>query len=142
MSLSVPRAVPIGALGRGVGGTPGGVGVMRGGSCDWYSSDHRAAARARRAERLVKQFDLTCIGTGDILRAAIASGSEMGRTVKPLIDQGLLVPDPIVNDLVAELFRGPNRPERFVMDGYPRTYSQAISFDALLRQEFLAIDAW
>ena len=55
--------------------------------------------------------------------------------------QGLLVPDPVVNDVVAELFRGTDRPERFVMDGYPRTLAQAVAFDALLRQQFLRLDA-
>jgi adenylate kinase len=65
----------------------------------------------------------------------------MGRRVKPLMDQGRLVPDSDVNEVVAELFRGGNRPERFVTDGYPRTYSQAVAFDALLAQQFLALDA-
>src|SRR5262249_31469905 len=65
----------------------------------------------------------------------------MGKQVEPLIKQGLLVPDTIVNEVVAELFRGENRPERFVMDGYPRTLAQAVAVDALLRQQFLNLDA-
>jgi adenylate kinase len=84
---------------------------------------------------------LKYIGTGDMLREAIDRGTEMGKRVKPQMDQGLLVPDPEVNDVVAELFRAPDRPDCFVMDGYPRTYSQAIAFDALLRQQFLSLDA-
>lgn len=99
------------------------------------------SGKGTQAERLVKQFKLTAIGTGAMFRDAVERGTDMGRAVGPLIKQGLLVPDPTVNDVVAELFRGPNRPERFVMDGYPRTYAQAVSFDALLRQEFLALDA-
>lgn len=99
------------------------------------------SGKGTQAEKLVERLGLTYVGTGDILRDAIARGTEMGRRVKPLMDRGLLVPDPEVNDVVAELFRGPNRPDRFVMDGYPRTYSQAIAFDALLRQQFLALDA-
>lgn len=99
------------------------------------------SGKGTQAERLVGGFGLTQVGTGEILRDAIRRGTDMGRRVEPLMKQGLLVPDPIVNDVVAELFRGPNRPERFVMDGYPRTYSQAIAFDALLRQEMLGLDA-
>jgi len=99
------------------------------------------SGKGTQAEMLVDKFGLTCIGTGAMLRDAIARGTEMGRQVKPLMDQGLLVPDPIVNDVVAEFFRSSARPEKFVMDGYPRTYSQAIAFDALLRQQFLALDA-
>jgi adenylate kinase len=76
-----------------------------------------------------------------MLRDAISRGTEMGKQIKPLMDQGLLVPDAIVNDVIAELFRSANRPDCFVMDGYPRTYSQAIAFDALLIQEFLSLDA-
>jgi adenylate kinase len=99
------------------------------------------SGKGTQAEKLVERLGLTYVGTGDILRAAIRDGTPMGKRVEPLMKQGLLVPDPEVNDVVAELFSGPNRPDRFVMDGYPRTYSQAIAFDALLRQQFLALDA-
>jgi adenylate kinase len=99
------------------------------------------SGKGTQAERLVRQFGLVCIGTGAMLRDAISRGTDMGKQIKPLMDQGLLVPDTIVNDVVAELFRGPNRPDCFVMDGYPRTYSQAIAFDALLIQQFLSLDA-
>jgi len=99
------------------------------------------SGKGTQAERLVRQFGLTCIGTGAMLRDAIGRGTALGKQIKPLMDKGLLVPDPIVNDVVAELFRGPNRPECFVMDGYPRTYSQAVAFDALLIQQFLDLDA-
>ena len=93
------------------------------------------SGKGTQAERLVRQFALTAIGTGALFRDAIARDTAMGRQVKPMMDRGLLVPDAIVNAVVAELFRMPGRPERFVMDGYPRTYSQAVAFDALLTQE-------
>ncbi|HVL13161.1 MAG TPA: nucleoside monophosphate kinase [Gemmata sp.] len=99
------------------------------------------SGKGTQAEKLVKQLGLTYVGTGEILRAAIRAGTPMGKRVEPLMKQGLLVPDPEVNDVVAELFRSDRRPDCFVMDGYPRTYSQAIAFDALLRQQFLALDA-
>jgi len=99
------------------------------------------SGKGTQADSLVRELGLTYIGTGAMLRDAISRGTEMGRQIKPLMDQGLLVPDSIVNDVVAELFRGPARPDCFVMDGYPRTYSQAIDFDALLIQQFLSLDA-
>jgi adenylate kinase len=99
------------------------------------------SGKGTQADSLVRQFGLTCIGTGAMLRDAISRGTEMGKQIKPLMDQGLLVPDSIVNEVVAELFRSSSRPERFVMDGYPRTYSQAVAFDALLNQQFLALDS-
>jgi adenylate kinase len=99
------------------------------------------SGKGTQGELLVDRLGVVEIGTGDILRRAIKDRTPLGREVEPLLKQGLLVPDTVVNDLVAELFRGPNRPERFVMDGYPRTYAQAIAFDALLAQEHLSLDA-
>jgi adenylate kinase len=99
------------------------------------------SGKGTQAKLLDERLGLTYIGTGDILRDAIQRGTEMGRRVKPLMDQGLLVSDKDVNDVVAELFSRPDRPERFVTDGYPRTYAQAIAFDALLGQQYLNLDA-
>jgi adenylate kinase len=99
------------------------------------------SGKGTQAERLCDRLHLTYVGTGDILRDAIRRQTPIGRQVDPLMRQGLLVPDPVVNDVVAELFQRPDRPERFVLDGYPRTYAQAIAFDALMRQQFLALDA-
>ncbi len=116
-------------------------GRRRAAHSDWYSSDRRAAAKGTQAERLVKHFNLTVIGTGAMFRDHIDRGTHIGREAEPLIKQGLLVPDRVVDDMVADLFRSPTRPDCFVMDGYPRTYSQAVAFDALLRQQFLSLDA-
>lgn len=99
------------------------------------------SGKGTQAKRLVKNLALSYVGTGDILRDAIRRKTEMGRLVEPILERGLLVDDVTVNELIAELFRGPTRPERFVMDGYPRTYAQAIAFDALLAQQYLRLDA-
>jgi len=99
------------------------------------------SGKGTQAERLVSEFGLTYIGTGVMLRDAIARGTETGKHIEPLLKQGLLAPDPMVNEVVAELFRSEGRPTCFVMDGYPRTYSQAVAFDALLRQQYLSLDA-
>lgn len=99
------------------------------------------SGKGTQAERLVRHFGLTPVGTGAMFRDAIDRGTEIGKVAGPLIKQGLLVPDHIVNDVVAELFRSPRRPNCFVMDGYPRTYAQAVAFDALLKLEFMPLDA-
>ncbi|MDB5313059.1 MAG: adk 2 [Gemmataceae bacterium] len=98
------------------------------------------SGKGTQSDLLVKRLGLVEVGTGDILRLAIKQRTPVGVQVEPLLKQGLLVPDEIVNKLVAELFRGPNRPECFVMDGYPRTYAQAVAFDALLAQEMMNLD--
>lgn len=99
------------------------------------------SGKGTQADLLVRQHGLAAIGTGDILRAAIRDRSPLGLQAEPILQQGRLVPDAIVNDLVAELFRRPDRPDAFVLDGYPRTYAQAIAFDALLNLQFLKLDA-
>lgn len=99
------------------------------------------SGKGTQARRLVERLGLTYVGTGEILRDAVRRTTPLGSQVGPLLKQGLLAPDALVNDVVAELFRGPARPDRFVMDGYPRTLAQAVAFDALLRQEFLRLDA-
>lgn len=99
------------------------------------------SGKGTQAERLVKHFGLGVVGTGAMFRDHIARRTEIGQRAEPLIRQGLLVPDRVVDDMVADLFRGDRRPECFVMDGYPRTYSQAIAFDALLKLELLPLDA-
>src|SRR5205807_6143658 len=84
-----------------------------------------------------ERLSLTHIGTGGILREAVALGTPAGRLAAPYVNNGKLVPDDLVNELVADRFRRDDRPERFVMDGYPRTLAQAASFDQVLRQQFL-----
>ena len=99
------------------------------------------SGKGTQAKRLVERLGLTYVGTGDILREAIRLRTPTGVLAGPLMEQGLLVPDVVVNDVVAELFRGPLRPDRFVLDGYPRTLAQAVAFDALMRQQYLRLDA-
>jgi adenylate kinase len=98
------------------------------------------SGKGTQAERLVREWKLLYVGTGEILREAIKQRTPVGLQAEPFIRRGELVPDMLVNDLVAELFRT-KRPDRFVMDGYPRTASQAASFDALLKQQYMTLDA-
>lgn len=99
------------------------------------------SGKGTQADLLVRRHGLTAIGTGDILRAAIRERTPVGRQAETILREGRLVPDATVNDLVAERFRNPDPPDAFVLDGYPRTYAQAIAFDALLNLLYIKLDA-
>ena len=90
------------------------------------------SGKGTQARLLTERLGLPAYGTGDILRDAVRRGTSQGRQVEPLIKKGLLAPDPLVNDLVSDLFNCKTRPERFVFDGYPRTLAQAVWFDDML----------
>jgi len=91
------------------------------------------SGKGTQAKLLSERNHLEHIGTGDILRQAITRGTPAGLRAQPFVESGQLVPNGVVNDLVADRFQQPDRPDRFVMDGYPRTVFQARSFDEVLR---------
>jgi adenylate kinase len=93
--------------------------------------------KGTQAKLLSKHNNLEHIGTGDLLRAAIRQRTPAGERARPFVESGNLVPDDLVNDLIAERFRRADRPDRFVMDGYPRTIAQAAAFDQVLHQQGL-----
>ncbi len=95
------------------------------------------SGKGTQAELLCERLRLEHIGTGDILRDAIRRETPVGLRARPYVESGRLVPDDLVNDMVADRFRREDRPEKFIMDGYPRTLPQAASFDQVLRQEHL-----
>jgi adenylate kinase len=98
------------------------------------------SGKGTQAKLLSERLGLAHIGTGDILREAIRIQTPRGQLAAPYVQSGRLVPDDLVNELVADRFRRDDRPESFVMDGYPRTLAQAASFDQALRQQFLNLD--
>jgi len=98
------------------------------------------SGKGTQAKLLADRLALRYIGTGVILRDAIAHGTPMGKMAEPYLRDGKYVPDRLVNQLIAELFRGYERPAQFVMDGYPRTTAQAIAFNHLLAEEGLPLD--
>jgi adenylate kinase len=93
--------------------------------------------KGTQAKLLSRRQRLEHIGTGDLLREAIRRNTPVGIRARTFVESGQLVPDDVVNELIAERFRRADRPERFVLDGYPRTLAQAASLDQVLRQEFL-----
>jgi adenylate kinase len=98
------------------------------------------SGKGTQAKLLANALGLRYIGTGDILREAIKNNTPTGKLAEPYIKAGKLVPDDLVNSLIADLFRGKNRPTKFVLDGYPRTISQAEWFDKFLKDERLGLD--
>jgi adenylate kinase len=99
------------------------------------------SGKGTQARLLSQKFNLAYIGTGDILREAARLNTPAGRQAQPYLAAGQLVPDTLVNDLVADRFRRDDRPEQFVLDGYPRTLAQAAALDQVLRQQFLDLSA-
>jgi adenylate kinase len=99
------------------------------------------SGKGTQAKLLSRKYDLAHISTGDILREAKEARTPAGRHAEPYMVSGRLVPDDIVNDIVAERFRQADRTDKFVMDGYPRTLPQAQAFDQLLREQALPLTA-
>jgi len=95
------------------------------------------SGKGTQAKLLRDRYGLTVIGTGDILRDAVKQRTPLGVQVESCLTAGRLVPDDLMNEMVAELFRRPDHPVNFILDGYPRTLSQAESLDAVLRQSGL-----
>ena len=99
------------------------------------------SGKGTQAKLLAERLKVVHIGTGDILREAVRQGTAAGKMAAPYVVSGKLVPDSLVNEVITEQFRREDRPDCFVMDGYPRTLAQAAAFDQVLRQQFLDIEA-
>jgi adenylate kinase len=102
----------------------------------------QGAGKGTQAARLAEHYDIPHISTGDMLRAAAASGSEFGRQVKEIMDSGALVSDQVMEGVVAERLAQPDAAAGFLLDGYPRTPPQADYLQGLLAPDgvSLAID--
>ena len=88
------------------------------------------AGKGTQAELLVEQLSIPAISTGNMLREIMASGCELGQKVKKIIDEGSLVPDEIVLDLVKERVSRDDCANGFILDGVPRTQAQAEALEA------------
>jgi adenylate kinase len=92
------------------------------------------AGKGTQAERFAREHGVPRISTGDILREAVASGTELGRAVKAVMDRGGLVSDAQVLDVVRERLSRDDTARGFVLDGFPRTVPQAQALDALMEE--------
>ncbi len=88
------------------------------------------AGKGTQAELLTKKFSIPAISTGNMLREALANGSELGKKLKKIMDSGSLVPDDVILAIVAERVAQPDCKNGFILDGVPRTLSQAKALDA------------
>jgi adenylate kinase len=90
------------------------------------------AGKGTQAERLVEDFGLPYYATGIILREAMAGGTELGRKAKGYVDAGELVPDELMNEVIAERLQSGEADDGFLLDGFPRTIGQAEMLDETL----------
>lgn len=97
------------------------------------------AGKGTQAARLTNTRGLVQLSTGDMLRAAVKAGTPLGLKAKALMDAGELVPDDLVNGLIAEQLDG-STPAGFLLDGYPRTLAQAEALDAMLAARGLKVE--
>ena len=88
------------------------------------------AGKGTQAELLIEKLGIPGISTGNMLREAIANGTELGKKVKSYMDGGLLVPDELIMGIVAERVAQPDCVNGFILDGVPRTLAQAEALDA------------
>lgn len=91
--------------------------------------------KGTQAKALMAAYGIPQISTGDILRANIAQGTELGKRAKSLMEQGQLVDDDLVNGMVATRLQAPDVIRGFILDGYPRTRQQAGYIETLLASE-------
>ena len=92
------------------------------------------AGKGTHGSRLVGALGIPQLSTGEMLRAAVAAGTELGRQAKAVMDRGELVPDAVVIGLVRERLLQPDASKGFILDGFPRTVGQAEALDALLAE--------
>ncbi len=92
------------------------------------------AGKGTQAKKIAAKYEIPHISTGDIFRANIKNGTELGKKAKTYMDQGLLVPDELVVDLVVDRVQQDDCKNGYVLDGFPRTIPQAESLDAALEK--------
>ena len=99
------------------------------------------AGKGTHAVAIREKYNLCHISTGELLRAEIAAGTELGLQAKTLIDNGNLVPDEVVEKMIAAKFDSVKNVDGFLLDGFPRTLRQAEDLDKILAARNCAVDA-
>ncbi len=98
------------------------------------------AGKGTQAKKLIDKYHIPQISTGDILRAAVKEGTELGRKAKEFMNAGKLVPDEVVIGIVEERLKQPDARQGFILDGFPRTVPQAQALDGALAKMRAKID--
>ncbi len=99
------------------------------------------AGKGTQAKRLEKRDSLVQLSTGDMLRQVVASGSDLGRQAKRVMDAGQLMPDELMIRMISERIDQPDCRAGFILDGFPRTVPQAEGLDRMLAEKGLKLDA-
>ena len=99
------------------------------------------AGKGTQAQKIVEDFDIPHISTGDIFRAAIKNETPMGIEAKKYIDKGELVPDEVTNGIVKERLSKDDTAKGFMLDGFPRNLNQAAALDKMLAESNRQLDA-
>ncbi|MCD1264757.1 adenylate kinase [Shinella sp. AETb1-6] len=99
------------------------------------------AGKGTQAKLLTEKYGIPQLSTGDMLRAAVAAGTDVGKRAKAVMDAGQLVSDAIVNEIVSDRVAEPDCAKGFILDGYPRTVPQAEALDRILADKGIALDA-
>lgn len=92
------------------------------------------SGKGTQSERIVEKYGINHISTGDVLRAEIKNGTELGKTAKGYIDQGQLIPDSLMIDILASVFDSFKDSKGVIFDGFPRTIAQAEALKVMLRE--------
>ncbi|MDP1963553.1 MAG: adenylate kinase [Reyranella sp.] len=98
------------------------------------------AGKGTQAQRLQQEQGLVQLSTGDMLRAAVASGSELGNKAKGIMERGELVPDALMVGLIENRIAQPDAAKGFILDGFPRTEAQARALDEMLAKAGKKLD--
>ena len=99
------------------------------------------AGKGTQAKMIAEKYSIPHISTGDIFRANIKNGTELGKKAKTFIDAGQLVPDELVVDLVIDRFKEDDCKNGFILDGFPRTLPQAEALEKMLSKKGITLDA-
>lgn len=99
------------------------------------------AGKGTQAAKITEKYKTAHISTGDMLRAAVKEGTELGELAKSFMDKGELVPDEVIIGIIRDRIKNPDAQEGFMFDGFPRTVGQAKALSEMLDNEGVSIDA-
>ena len=94
----------------------------------------QGSGKGTQAKRIAEEYSVPHISSGEMLRAAIASGTPLGDKLKPIVESGQLVSDELMIELIRDRLDAPDTVPGFILDGFPRTWAQAEALDTLLKE--------